>query len=343
MDILLAILAFGLMILVHELGHFLAAKRAGVTVHAFAVGFGPALLRFRRGETEYSLNALPLGGYVRLAGEDPSDEAGPASFRSKSVGARIGVVAAGPAMNLVLAVLLFAGAAWAYGLPERVTNQIANLRPGWPAAEAGLQRGDRIVAINGQPVADGETMVRTIHRNAGNPLRLTVERTGETFTVTVTPRLDPRLQVGITGITPGVLRRSLDPFSALAWGAEQTVRTTGEIALAIGRLITTGRFFEELAGPVGAVQLLGDAARMGFESFVFMTALFNIMIGVINLLPIPALDGGRLAFLGVEAVRRRGIDPRREGYAHLVGFGLLMLLILALTYRDILRWVGTGY
>ncbi|MDR5697741.1 MAG: M50 family metallopeptidase, partial [Armatimonadota bacterium] len=297
MPIVLAILAFGLMILAHELGHFLVAKRVGVTVHAFAVGFGPALFRFRRGNTQYSLNALPLGGYVRLEGEDFADGEGPGSFRQKSVWARIAVVAAGPAMNLVLAALLFAVSVWVYGLPERVTNEIADLRPGWPAAQAGLQRGDRIVAIDGQTITDGEAMVRTIHRNAGNPLRLTVQRDSRTFTVTVTPRLDPRLQVGVTGITPGVQRRSFGLAGALVWGAQQTVRAMREIVVGIARLVTTGSFLEELAGPVGAVRLLGDAARVGVDAYLFMTAFLSIMIGMFNLLPLPALDGGRLGFL----------------------------------------------
>jgi regulator of sigma E protease len=340
MPFLLALVAFGLMILAHELGHFLVAKAAGVRVRAFAVGFGPPVVRTRRGDTEYRLNALPLGGYVRLEGEEFEDELGPGSFRAKSVWTRIAVVAAGPLMNVVLSVLLIATAAWAYGVPQRVTNAIASVRPGWPAAEAGLRPGDRIVAIDGTPTADGETMVRTIHRSAGRPLRLTVQRGDEHFQVVVTPRLDPQLGVGITGITPAVQRRRFAPHEALAWGVVQTVRSMREVVRGVARLVGSGDVLEELAGPVGAVRLLGDAAEVGFDSYLFMTAFLSVMIGLFNLLPIPALDGGRLAFLLVEAVRRRAVDPRREGYVHLVGFALLLLLILALTYRDVLRWVG---
>lgn len=340
MSFVLALVAFGLMILAHELGHFLVARAAGVGVRAFAVGFGPAVWRRRRGETEYRLNAFPLGGYVRLAGEDFEDEAGPDAFRSKGVWARIAIVAAGPAMNVLLSVLLVAAAATAYGLPRAVTTEIATVRPGWPAAEAGLRPGDRIVAIDGVPLPDGQTMVRTIHRSAGRPLRLRVEREGRTFEVTVTPRLDPRLGVGITGITPAVQRERLPLHRALAWGVQHTVRSMREMVVGLVRLVGSGNMLDELAGPVGAVRLLGDAAEVGFDSYLFMTAFLSVMIGLFNLLPVPALDGGRLAFLLVEAVRRRAVDPRREGYVHLVGFALLLLLVLALTYRDILRWVG---
>ncbi len=340
MSMLLAVVAFGLMILAHELGHFLVAKASGVGVRAFAVGFGPPLWRSRRGGTEYRLNALPLGGYVRLAGEDFEEEPGPDAFRSKGVWTRIAVVAAGPVMNVLLSVLLVATAAWAYGLPRRVTTVVATVRPGWPAAEAGLRPGDRIVAIDGVPLPDGQTMVRTIHRSAGRALRLSVDRSGRRFEVTVTPRLDPRLGVGITGITPAVERERLAPHRALLWGVQQTVRSMREMVIGLVRLVGSGDVLQELAGPVGAVRLLGDAAQVGFDSYLFMTAFLSVMIGLFNLLPLPALDGGRLAFLLVEAVRRRAVDPRREGYVHLVGFALLLLLVLALTYRDILRWVG---
>ncbi len=342
MSLVLALIAFGLMILAHEFGHYVVAKAAGVHVRVFAVGFGPPLVRTRRGQTEYRLNILPLGGYVRLEGEELEDELGPGSFRSKGVWTRIAVVAAGPFLNVVLSVLLLATAAWAYGIPHRVTNAIASVRPGWPAAEVGLRPGDRIVSIDGKRVEDGETMVRTIHRSAGRPLRLEVLRDGTRFQVVVTPRLDPQLGVGITGITPAVERRRFAPHEALAWGAVQTVRSIREVVRGLARLVGSGTVLEELAGPVGAMRLLGDAAKVGFDSYLFMTAFLSVMIGLFNLLPVPALDGGRLVFLMVEAVRRRAVDPRREGYVHLVGFALLLLLILALTYRDILRWVSQG-
>jgi len=340
MPLVLAAVAFGLMILAHELGHFLVARVAGVGVRVFAMGFGPVLAGWRWHGTEYRLNLFPLGGYVRLAGEDLDEEAGSDAFRSKGVWVRIAVVAAGPAMNVLLSVLLAAAAASAYGLPRRATTEVAAVRPGWPAADAGIRPGDRIVAIDGVPLPDGQTMVRTIHRSAGKPLRLRVERAGAQFEVTVTPRLDPRLGVGITGITPAVQRERLPLLRALLWGLQHTARSMREMVLGVARLVRSGDVLGELAGPVGAVRLLGDAAQAGFDSYLFTAAFLSVMIGLFNLLPLPALDGGRLSFLLVEALRRRAVDPRREGYVHLVGFALLLLLVLALTYRDILRWVG---
>lgn len=341
-QIALAVLAFGLMILAHEFGHFIVAKRAGILVHTFAIGFRPTLFKWRRGETQYELNVLPLGGYVRMEGEDFEDGAKSGSFRSKSLCQRIAVIAAGPAMNLVLAVVLLAVGASAYGVPQGVTNEIVEIRPGWPAAEAGLRPRDRIVAIDGVRVEDGQQMVRTIHRSAGKPLVLDVRRGTEIFQVRVTPRLEPRMNVGATGVTPGVQRARYDPIAAIGWGVQQSARYVSDIFTGLARVFRAGRMLDDLSGPVGAVRVLSDAARAGLDSYLFMTAFLSVMIGIFNLLPIPALDGGRLMFLFVEAIRRRVVDPRREGYIHVIGFALLITLILVLTFRDLTRWASGG-
>ncbi len=340
MPFLLAVFAFGLMILAHELGHFLAARWVGVGVQVFAIGFGPPLVQFRRGGTVYRFNLLPFGGYVRLAGEEFEEDLTPDAFRSKRVGQRMFVVAAGPLMNFLLSVVLLGCVATVWGLVVGVTNEIAEIRPGWPAERVGLRPGDRIVAINGEAIHSGERMVQVIHRSPGRPLRLRVEREGQVFEVTVTPQLEPQLRVGAIGITPAVVRQRYDPLSGVVWATGRTVRFVRDIVVGVVELVAKGSFLEGLAGPVGAVRLLGDAARMGFASYLYMTAFLSVMVGFFNLLPFPALDGGRLGFLLVEAVRRRAVDPRREGYVHLVGFALLLLLILVLTYRDILRWTG---
>jgi regulator of sigma E protease len=239
-------------------------------------------------------------------------------------------------------VALLAFGASVYGVPQGVTNEIVEVRAGWPAAAAGLRPGDRIVAIDGARVDDGQRMVRTIHQSAGRLLVLDIQRGTETFQVRVTPRLEPRLNVGATGITPGVLRARYGPLPAIGWGAQQSARYVSDIFVGLARIFRAGRVLEELSGPVGAVRVLGDAARAGLDSYLFMTAFLSVMIGMFNLLPLPALDGGRLMFLLVEAVRRRAVDPRREGYIHLVGFALLIALILVLTFRDLTRWGAGG-
>jgi len=337
----LAILALELMILVHELGHLIVAKRAGITVHTFAIGFGPRLAAITRGETTYSLNLLPLGGYVNMAGED-NEAASPdvppeRRFRSKSVGARLAVVCAGPVMNFLLAIVLLAAVAVVFGVPERVSTRIGTLLPGYPAAEAGLRPGDVIVAIDGRPMPDGQRVIQTIHSSGGRPLGIVIQRGSQQFLVHVSTRFDPRQRVWLTGFSPIVIRARLDPARAIGWGAVTTGRDILTYLVALGNLLRSGRLAGELGGPVIAVRALGQAAHAGGETFLYMTALFSIIIGLFNLFPLPALDGGRAVFLMVEGLRRRPVDPRREGYIHLVGLALWICLILALTVRDILH------
>jgi regulator of sigma E protease len=332
---LATILAFGAMIFFHELGHFLAARRAGVLVHAFAVGFGPKIIGWRRGPTTYSINLLPFGGFVRMEGEDTDPSVSEGSLRAKSPAARAGIIAAGPLMNLVLAVVILSIAAATGGVPTAASQRISTVEPGWPAADAGLRPGDQIVSIDGVAMTSGDQVVEKIHHSAGKPLALVVRRGTEEFAVTITPRLDRDRGVGRIGFSPEPQWTRQDPIRAVTWG----VRRTGEFIVllfgAIGGLIRQGRFFENLGGPLAAGNMLRQAAATGAQAFLNMTAFLSVMIGVFNLLPIPALDGGRLAFILVEIIRRKPVDPRREGWVHMVGFALLLLLLFVLTAKDI--------
>lgn len=331
-----AILAFSVMILVHELGHFLVAKRVGITVYAFAIGFGPRLAGFRSGGTQYAINLLPFGGYVRMAGEDLDDARAEGSFRARSVWQRIAVVVAGPVMNLVLALLLLTAIALVLGVPVGVSNRIGQLMPGWPAERVGLRPGDAIVAIDGRPMTGGEDVIETIHRRPNQTLHLTVERDGGRFEVQVRSRLDPQQNIGLIGFRPEVIRERMGPGRALVWALGTVAETVDVIfTTLVGLLREGGKILDQLAGPVGAVRFLGEAGAAGAEIFIYTAAALSIMIGVFNLLPLPALDGGRLLFLLVEALRRRPVDPKREGYIHLVGFALLILLLVTLTVRDL--------
>ena len=335
-SIIAAIIAFSVMIMVHELGHFLVAKRVGITVYAFAIGFGPRVAGFRAGDTAYAINLLPFGGYVRMAGEDMDDTAGAGSFRAKSVWQRMAVVTAGPAMNLLLALLLLMGTAIAVGVPVGVSNRIGQLMSGWPAEDVGLRPGDLIVAIDGEVMDSGQEVIDTIHRRPNAELRLTVERGGQWFDVTVRSRLDPRQNIGLIGFRPEAIRERMGPLQALAWALGTLVETVEVVfSTLVGLFREGGKLLDQLAGPVGAVRFLGEAGAAGAEIFIYTASALSIMIGVFNLLPLPALDGGRLLFLLVEAVRRRPVDPKREGYIHLVGFALLILLLVTLTVRDI--------
>lgn len=339
MTIILALLALELMILVHELGHLIVAKRAGIAVHAFAMGFGPRLFAVTRGETTYSLNLLPIGGFVNMAGEDAESPDVPANrtFRGQSVLWRLAIVLAGPVMNFVLAVVLLAVVAVTYGIPLRVNAQVGTVLPNYPAAQAGLRAGDRIISIDGRPMQDGQQMIDLIHRSAKRTLAILVQRGSARFIVHVPTRYDAKQRVWVTGFSPTVVRGRLDPARAVWWGAGTTFRDAVTYLAAIGNLIRTGRLLGELSGPLTAVNVLGQAAHAGGETFLYFTAFFSIIIGLFNLFPLPALDGGRVVFLAVEGLRRRPVDPAREGYIHLVGLALLVCLIVALSVRDALH------
>lgn len=337
-NIIAAIIAFSVMVVVHELGHFLIAKRVGVTVYAFAVGFGPRLASFTRGGTTYAINTLPFGGYVRMAGEDMDDSGGEGSFRAKSVWQRMAVVVAGPAMNIALAFVLYVAMALAVGVFVGPTNRIGELMPGWPAEQAGLRPGDAIVAIDGVPMESGEQVIDTIHKRPNEVLRLTVARGTEQFEVSVRSRFDPRQKIGLIGFRPEAIRERMGPLRAVAWSAGTIAATVSLIfSTLVGLIRSGGAVLDQLAGPVGAVKFLGEAGAAGAEIFIYTAAGLSIMIGVFNLLPLPALDGGRIFFLALEAIRRRALDAKREGYVHLVGFVLLIALLLILTVRDLGR------
>ncbi len=345
--LIVAVVAFGIMVFVHELGHFLVAKRMGITVHAFALGFGPRLAGFQRGGTTYAINLVPFGGYVRLAGEDLDDTGGPDTFRAKSVWQRMAVLGAGPLMNITLALLLYAGLALVLGVLIGATNRIDQLMTTCvddrrevpcPAAQAGLQAGDAIVAINGRAMATGEEVIDTIHRNPHTQLRLTVERGGRRFEVEVRSVRDARTNLGLIWYRPEAMRERVGPIGALQVGASTVAQIGGLVLAALGSLVTRPRqAFGLVAGPIGAALFLGETARAGGDLFLSAAANFSVIIGLFNLLPFPALDGGRLLFVAVEAVRRRPIDPRREGYIHMVGFALLILLLVTLSVRDVFQ------
>jgi regulator of sigma E protease len=337
-NVLAAIIAFGAMIFFHELGHFLVARRAGVLIHAFAIGFGPKLLSWQRGPTTYSLNLLPFGGYVRMEGEDNESEAVEGSFRTRTVGWRMAIIAAGSVMNLVLAILILAVAAGVGGVPAEASTRVGTVEAGWPAADAGLKPGDVIEAIDGVAMTTGDQVIETIHRSTGKALVLRVRRAEQRLTFTVTPRLDPQRNVGRIGFSPEPVWVRLNPLAAGWWGVQRTGQFILMLGGAVGMLIREGRLFDSLGGPLAAGSMLAQAAATSFLTYLHMAAFLSVIIGVFNLLPFPALDGGRLAFLAVEAVRRRPLDPRREGLVHMVGFALLLLLLFGLTVRDIRRF-----
>ncbi|HHW44579.1 MAG TPA: RIP metalloprotease RseP [Desulfotomaculum sp.] len=331
-----SIVVFGLLILFHELGHFLVAKRVGIKVHEFSIGFGPKLIGLIRGETVYNLRLLPLGGYVRMAGMDPAEEVDDEerSFQKKPVYQRAAVIAAGPAMNFLLAALLLAVIFITQGVPTPTTT-IGKLVPGQPAEKAGVLPGDRVVAINDQPVDTWEQLSHLVNAHPGQSLTLTVVRAGKERKIHLLTVADPQ-GMGKIGIYPAQELRRLNPFSALGRGVEYTVRISVLILDFIGKMIT-GQAPAELGGPVRIVQEINTAVKMGLFYLIQLAAFLSINLGLFNLLPVPALDGSRILFLVVEGLRGRPVDPAKENFIHLIGFGLLLLLIVVITYKDIVQ------
>lgn len=333
-----SVLVFGLLIAFHELGHFLLARRAGVRVHEFALGFGPKVVAWRRGETSYALRLLPLGGFVRMAGTSPDEADDPRGFARKTLGQRFSVIVAGPLANFLLAAVLFAVVFAAYGITVPADGtRVGDVLEGYPAAEAGLRPGDRVLSIAGRPVRSWQDLVDIVQANPGRPIVFVVERDGAERSLTVTPRANPqRGGRGFVGMSPEVTVRRLS-VPAAAW---QGVAHTGRIALlwaeSLARMLRGGGG-ADLAGPVGIIATIGEQARIGLVNVVWLAAVLSANLAFINLLPVPALDGSRLVFLGLEAVRGRPIDPEKENFIHLVGFAMLMLLIMLVTFRDIQR------
>ncbi|MFZ5900565.1 MAG: RIP metalloprotease RseP [Bacillota bacterium] len=332
---LAAVFVFGLLIFFHELGHFLAAKSAGIKVFEFAIGFGPRLAAVTKGETTYSLRAFPLGGFVRFAGLDPKEEEVEQgrSFKDKSVLQRIGVIFAGPFMNFFLAALLLLAVFMVEGVPMPTTT-VRDVVPNRPAAEAGIVKGDRIIAVNGHRIDEWKTLVAQIDANAGREMTITVERKGERFDVRLIP--EEMEGKGKIGIYPTFENRQVGLIQSAVAGAQWTGRLLVMIVGFLGQMIFQ-QAPVDVGGPVRIVSEIGTVATQGFIALLQMAAFLSINIGLFNLLPIPALDGSRILFLLWEGLTGRPINPEKESFIHLVGFGLLLALMVVVTYKDIVE------
>lgn len=345
MNLVTSVLVLGVLIMVHELGHFLAAKANGVKVHEFAVGFGPKLWSTKRGETEYSVRLFVfLGGFNRMAGlesdqgeEEASDQG--RKFSDKTIWQRAAIIAAGPFSNYLLAVVLFALVFGPVGLVRPVDNQpiIGRIIPGKPAAEAGLVSGDRVVSIDGNLIPTWEALVGNIQSRLGKTTSLVVERDGRSleFRVIPTPNdADPR--VGMIGVDVRRHLVRLGPIESLQAAVRQTAAMTTLWFTSISQMIT-GHAPADVVGPVGIIKLVEQASAVGMATLLSLAGALSVTLGIINLLPFPALDGGRLVFLAVEKLRGRPVDPNRENFIHFIGFALLMLLALFISLKDIQR------
>lgn len=415
--VVMTVLMFFIIVTVHEWGHYYFAKRAGVLVREFAIGFGPKLFSYKKDETVFTLRLLPFGGYARMAGEDPElveiqpgqtiairtanevvktifvdqldnrknvirgevqsidiiddlkivlDVDGDIQtfnvdpkammsikgqdiqiaprnrqFNSATVGQRALSIFAGPAMNFILAFILCLILVRMTGVPvENPTGVVlGQVTSDSPAQSSGLLKGDLVEKVNGTEVGgDSAKMVSLIEASAGKPMEWTIERGGQEQTVTITPKANEK-NVGKVGVAVEPQTRSASLGETFSYAGERFIDMSTTILTSLKMLIFGQFHLNDLAGPVGTIQVTTEVARQGLDSMILWTALISTNLGIFNLLPIPALDGSRLIFLFVEWVRRKPLEPSKEGLVHLIGFGMLFLLMIAVTYNDIVRLI----
>ncbi len=332
------------LIIAHEVGHFVTAKAFGVKVEEFALGFPPRLLGVRWGETLYSLNALPLGGFVKMAGEE--DPTGPRTLASKPIFTRLLVLSSGSLMNALLPLLLFS---IAFMVPHNVVVGqvlVTEVAPDSPAARAGIEPGDTLLRINDKPVRNTGDIYRYIHINLGKETTFLVKHSDSTTeNVRLIPRWKPpegqaAVGIAIRTLNPTVIRQSEPFWKAIPLGVSECIETLGIFKNAIITMII-GVTPVAVAGPVGIAQMTGEVARAGFSPLLEFAAFLSINLAIINMFPIPALDGGRIVFVLLEWVRRgKRVSPRIEGIIHMVGFAMLIGLLLLITYQDINRIIS---
>jgi len=343
------IIVFGLMVLFHEWGHFIVARKSGMKVLEFAFGIGPKLFGIQGKETLYSVRLFPLGGFCRfLSAEEVQEEDAvnkeellSRSFESKPIWKRMLVIAAGPAMNFVLGAVLFIVLfAW-FGVPTAVNeNVIGGLIENKPAAKAGLEVGDRILKVNGVETPDWLAVTEQIHSNPNQKLTFQIEKANskQIVTLEITPEYDPQSGQGLIGITPQVYNQRVSVLESAKYGMQQTIEFTRLVIMLLIQMIT-GKMPFELSGPVAVAQVIGEGARQGLSNLLSLTGILSIQFGILNLLPIPALDGGQLAVLTYEGIRRRPMNPEKKGWIQLTVFALLMALMIAVTYKDIVNLI----
>ncbi|HVB97438.1 MAG TPA: M50 family metallopeptidase [Chloroflexota bacterium] len=354
MNVVVFIVLLGALILVHELGHFILAKRAGVKVEEFGIGFPPRLFAIQRGETAYSLNLIPLGGFVRMLGEE--DPTAPRSFASASRWWRIAILVAGATMNFIVAILLFSGA-YASGWPTVTKSEVivSDVVSGSPAARAGLKTGDVIVKFAGQTIERPSQISSVTYASLGKSLPVVIQRGQQTLNLTVTPRTSWPSDQGPVGIGISEHPLKVEPVyyslpKAIIGGITQTVQTV-ILTLSVPVLVIRGLIPADAARPIGPFGIYQITSQATTETVttgwwfpvLSVAATVSAGLGFANLLPIPGLDGGRLLFVIIEAIRGRRISPQRESMIHMVGLVFLVSVFLIVTYFDVLFPVNLNF
>ncbi|MCG8685087.1 MAG: RIP metalloprotease RseP [Desulfobacterales bacterium] len=350
------VIVIGVLVFVHELGHFLLARLCGVGVEVFSLGFGPKILRKKYGRTEYCISAIPLGGYVKMMGEEPgaAEDMNPEdrhlSFTHKSLGKKTAIVAAGPAFNFLLAILIFYLLYQISGI-YMAQPHVGEVVENSPALEAGLKKGDIIKEVNRIPIKSFDDIPQIISETGGSPVDILVEREGEVKAFLITPEVregknlfgEPvdRYVIGIIG-TGETFHQSLNPIQALGKSIADTFGLVKLTVLSVVKMINGTVSADNLGGPLMIAQMAGEQARAGMVNFVWFIALLSVNLGIINLFPIPVLDGGHLLFFGIEALMGRPVSDKLREKLIQFGAAVLVTLMIFVFYNDIVRLFNGG-
>ena len=329
--IISSIIIFLLVILIHEFGHFIVAKMNGVSVLEFSIGMGPKLFQRESNGTLYSLRVLPVGGYCQLEGEDEENDS-PNSLNNQSPLVRLKVILAGAIMNFILAFILLI----LLMSVSRVSTEVSGVIKDSPAYSSGIQTGDQIVSINGENVSDGEELLKSIKESQGD-LNIGVIRDSQSKNIKVTPRLENNIRKIGVNFQEEYNIKNFSIVKGFKKGLITFLNLTGMLYKFLGMLITGQLCLGGVSGPVGVVKEIGNAAKTGVANLIFLLAYININLGVFNLLPIPALDGGRAIFILIEMIFGKKISQEKEGYIHMVGLILLLALIAIVTIKDVIK------
>ncbi|MCQ2545569.1 MAG: RIP metalloprotease RseP [Clostridia bacterium] len=332
MTVIYAILIFCLLIFVHELGHFITAKLCGVKVNEFALGMGPAIFKKQKGETLYALRIFPVGGYCSMEGED-EDSDNPRAFNNQPAWQRAIVLAAGSLMNLLTCVILLIIIAFWSGT---ATTTIDTVMDGSPAQKAGIVAGDTIVSVDGEEINKWNDLIDAIGFNENDKAEITVERGGKELTLSTNLEYDREADRKMIGITPA---SEHNPGTAITDGIKNTGTMTALMYKVIKQLFTGEVSVKELSGPVGIVYATNQAAKSGLMYVVYLAALLSLNLAIINMLPFPALDGGRLLFLVIRLFTGKRVSDETEGKIHFIGICLLFALMIYVTFNDVLRFI----
>jgi regulator of sigma E protease len=348
------IVVLGIIVFVHELGHFLAAKWVGIRVEQFSLGYPPKMIGRKRGDTEYCIGWIPLGGYVKMSGMIDESMAGGDSltgaddeFMSKNTGQKMLVILAGVVMNFLLAILLYTIVTASSGVIDSNNEPyLGSVLPGSVAEEAGLQADDKIISIGGSEVANWTDLVALIHPHPDEALTFVYERDGIENSVEITPAIGSAVadweiqKVGMVGISPKIFRRDATTREVLTSGWYGLLGVMEQVAQSLYFLVSGQATYKDLGGPVMIAKLSGDAASMGIVAFLSFIAFISVNIGCLNLLPIPALDGGHFVIIGIEGLIRRELPVKAKLIVQQVGMFLLMGLIILIIWNDIQRVFG---